>query len=392
MNCLSFQFKIKTKEYSLFVRLGPLFVRLFILCSVVLVFQVKELLAKCPSREYSWCLQIDGYDSIILDGNKFGEVKNVFTQISRLMDMTTDGKRFDQFLLFNNQEIRKLEANTFGDMTFNKIVIKNCTKLIRIDPDAFNGTQNLITKVHIDLISITGPKNIEDFFEALNNLKKLEELLLYNHNIITIPAFAFRQPLLYRLELDGPLDIINNNAFFDLDGLKILKLSNYVKHIPKHSFDFKTATNKTLDIYFDIKFNSIESGIFSHVSRPITLNLYLKKLKDFSESVFKPILKSDIRHDIVFHGELKEMYDKCILIWLYDYKSEFKGKFSFKTVPMISEEEYRQECESNSINDSQVNSSYNSYQPDTNSMPYSKLIDKYLILFVGSLLTLNLFV
>jgi len=40
--------------------------------------------------------------------------------------------------------------------------------------------------------------------------------------------------------------------------------------------------------------------------------------------------------------------------------------------------------DSNSINDSQVNSSVNSYEP-INSIPYSKFIDKYLILFVGSL-------
>lgn len=351
-------------------------------------------MAKCPSREYSWCLQIDGYDSIILDGNKFGEIKQVFGHISHLMSLTPDGKNFDQFLLFNNQAVLKLEANTFHDITFNKIVIKNCTKLIRIDPNAFNGTQNLITKVHIDLISISGPKNIDDFFEALNGLKKLEELLLFNHNIITIPPFAFRQPLLHRLELDGPLDNIASNAFFHLDGLKILKISGSVKHIPAHAFDFKTATNKTLDIYLDIKFNTIESGIFTHILRPITLNLYLKKLKDFSESVFKPILKSDFRHDIVFHGDIKEMYDRCILIWLFDQKKEFKGKFSFKTNPQLTEEEYRTECESNSINDSQVNSSHSNYssKPDTNSMPYSKLIDKYLILFVGSLLMLNIFV
>ncbi|XP_054165604.1 uncharacterized protein LOC128963142 [Oppia nitens] len=363
---------------------GQTFFKSTVILIAILAIKVQLSQTKCPSRDYSWCLQIDGYDNVILDGNRFPDIKPVMGHISNLLDGNAkEGKRFDHFFLYNNHEVRRLEANSFADLTFNKINIKNCTKLIRIDPNAFNGTQHLITKVHIDLISISGPKNIEDFFDALNNLPKLEELELFNHNIIIIPSFAFRQPLLNRLELDGPLDTIKNNAFFDLVSLRILKLHKSVKHIPKHSFDFKTFTNKTLDIYFDIKFNTIESGIFSQVLRPITLNLYLKKLRDLSESVFKPILLSERRHDITFHGELKEMAQPCILKWLFDEKASFKGRFSFKTDPMIGPNDFV-DCpeDSNSINDSQVNSSVNSFQP-INSNPYSKLINRYLILAVG---------
>lgn len=364
---------------------------------VMHVMQVTALpSSRCPRNDgKQWCLQIDGDDTIILDGSVFKEVKTNLEKIRDLLNTldTPDSKKFDQFFMFNNQEVRRLEANTFADLKFTKIKIKNCTKLIRIDPNAFNGTQELITKVHVDLISITGPKNIDDFFEALNNMKNLEELTLLNHNIITIPSFAFRQHSLQTLELDGPLDTINNNAFFHLDGLKILRLYKSVKHIPKHSFDFKTARNKTLDIYFDITFNTIESGIFSHVLRPINLNLYLKKLKDFSQKVFEPILMSEMRHDIVFHGDIKDMPDKCILVWLFREKQRFLGGFSFKVTPSMGGDQLQDNCESNSIdsiNDSQVNSSGVNLNLPINSMPISKLIDKYLIILVGSLLTLNL--
>lgn len=369
---------------------GPITIRTsIIIILLIAIICVKVLEGKCPSKSYSWCLQIDGYDSVILDGNRFHKVKGVFRQIGHLFN-ETESKHFEQLLLFNNQEVENLEENSFADFTFKNIIIRNCTKLKRIDPEAFNGTQHLITKVYIDLISISGEHNVKDFFEALNSLTKLEELELLNHNIITIPTFAFTQPLLNRLELDGPLDSINTNAFFFLKNLRILKLFKSVNHIPQHAFDFKSPSNKTLDIYFDIKFTSIERGIFKGIQRPITLNLFLIKLKSFDEKVFDSLLMSDIRHDIIFHGELKDMYDKCILFWLFINKNNFKGKYSFKTDPTIAEKDF-DNCHYNK--DEKTTSNIVRTDPKGNDCPYVSPIVKNLLTIVSSLyLIMSLFI
>jgi hypothetical protein len=362
---------------------GPIFIRTFLLLIVLIVIKVKVLEGRCPSREYSWCLQIDGFDSVILDGNRFANVKQVFRQISVLFNKT-ESKDFDQFILINNQAVRQLDENTFSDFKFKNIVIKNCTKLNRIDQEAFNGTKELVTKVYIDLIDISANNN-EEFFEALNTLKNLQELELFNHNIRTIPAQAFRQLFLTKLEIDGPLDSLNNNVFFDLDSLRILKLYKSIKYIHKHSFNFELATDKTLDIYFDIKFDFIERGTFAHIQRPITLNLFLNKLISFDETVFEPLLISDTKHDLIFHGELKEMKNKCILFWLFRIRDDFKGRFSFKTDSTISESDFK-DCLYTNGQQEPSNHAPNivSTESPINAFPYVSLINKNLIAIISS--------
>ena len=44
--------------------------------------------ARCPSRDLSWCLQIDGFDSIVLDGSHFRNITRVFNQIGFLFEDT----------------------------------------------------------------------------------------------------------------------------------------------------------------------------------------------------------------------------------------------------------------------------------------------------------------
>jgi hypothetical protein len=347
------------------------------------VIKVKVLEGRCPSREYSWCLQIDGFDSVILDGNRFANVKQVFRQISVLFN-NTESKDFDQFILINNQAVKQLDENTFSDFKFKNIIIKNCTKLSRIDQEAFNGTNELVTKVYIDLISISGNNN-EEFFEALNSLTNLQELELFNHNIRSIPPLAFRQTLLNKLELDGPLDSLNYNVFFKLNSLRILKLYKSIKTIHKHSFHFELPTEKTLDIYFDIKFDFIERGTFTHIQRPITLNLFLDKLTSFDETVFEHLLISDKRHDLIFHGELKEMENKCILFWLFRIRDDFKGRFSFKTDSTISESDFK-DCLYTNGQQEPSNHAPNivSTESPINAFPYVSLINKNLIAIITS--------
>jgi hypothetical protein len=67
----------------------------------------------------------------------------MFSKICQIL--TENEKHFKQFYL-NNTAITELEENTFLEITFNEILIKNAKNLKSINSDAFNST-NLVTKV-----------------------------------------------------------------------------------------------------------------------------------------------------------------------------------------------------------------------------------------------------
>lgn len=300
---------------------------------LLLVLLPISIVAKCPSRAESWCLQVDGFDSIVLDGSRFRDIGKVFRKIEFLFDDSGDAKDLDQLLLINNHALRSLEPNAFCDFRFRRIVIKNCTHLSRIHPDAFNGTTEYLRVLILDRVGLSGLQS-ENTFEALNSLTKLEELELKNHQILKIRPYSFRQPELKRLLVDGPLELIENNAFYYLDSIRILHLTKSIRYIQQHAFDLKVANNKTLDIYLEAKLSTIEPGAFTYTQRPVTINLYLNKLRNFDYAVFRPVLMASIRHELILHGNPKDMHDRCQLAWLFH--NQHRGVFTFKDEPLLN--------------------------------------------------------
>ncbi|XP_046908254.2 uncharacterized protein LOC124489900 [Dermatophagoides farinae] len=296
---------------------------------------------KCPSKANSFCLQVDGFDSILLDGSHFTNISKVFRQIAFLFDDDHESKELDQFILINNFKLEKLDRNVFCDFRFRHIVIRNCTRLNSIDRDAFNGTARFVKSIKIDSIGLT-ETTAEDFFEALNSLDNLEDLELKNHRVLNITEYTFRQKRLKSLHLDGPLEIINNNAFFYTDNLSILKLTKSIRRIKQHAFHFRLASNKTLDLYLDAKIGSMERRVFLSTQRPLTINLFLNKMSNFEAAIFRPVLMEPIKHELILHGNPKEMRNPCQLLWLFRNKHRFKGVFQFKDEPMIDESYFDQ--------------------------------------------------
>ncbi|OTF74499.1 hypothetical protein BLA29_000777 [Euroglyphus maynei] len=315
---------------------------LMIISSFTLLLQLLLIVeGKCPSKANSFCLQVDGFDSILLDGSHFTNISKVFRQIAFLFDDDHESKELDQFILINNHKLEKLDRNVFCDFRFRHIVIRNCTRLNRIDRDAFNGTARFLKSIKIDFIGLTESSS-EDFFEALNSLDNLEDLELKNHRVLNITEYTFRQKRLKSLHLDGPLEVLNNNAFFYTDNLSILKLTKSIRRIKQHAFHFRLASNKTLDLYLDAKIGSMERRVFLSTQRPLTINLFLNKMSNFEAAIFRPVLMEPIKHELILHGNPKEMRNPCQLLWLFRNKHRFKGVFQFKDEPMINESYFDQ--------------------------------------------------
>lgn len=306
-----------------------------LLCAALLCLSlaVSSVSAKCPSVKSAWCLQIDGFDTIILDGNKFHDIKGLFSKIKFLFEDENESTELDQLMLYNNHNIKTLGPNAFGDFRFRKIIIKNCTNLSRIQADAFNGTVTILKQLSFESIGVNEHTQ-EEFFDSLNSLTNLEELELRHHKIVKIRPYTFRQVRLNRLHLDGPLELLENQSFLYLDSLRILHLSKSISHIQAHAFDMKAA-NKTVDIYLDGKLGFLERGVFTYTTRPLTINLFLKKLSTFDAAIWRPVLLAPIAHEIIFHGHPKEMHNPCQLIWIF--RQKFRGVVTFKDEPQISE-------------------------------------------------------
>lgn len=314
-----------------------------LLIKLILIFTLlsTNVYAKCPSKANSFCLQIDGFDSILLDGSHFTNISKVFRQIAFLFDDDHESKELDQFILINNFKLEKLDRNVFCDFRFRHIVIRNCTRLNKIDRDAFNGTASFVKSIKIDYIGLTESSS-EEFFEALNSLDNLEDLELKNHRLLNISDYTFRQKRLKSLHLDGPLEVISNNAFFYADNLSILKLTKSIRRIKQHAFHFRLTSNKTLDLYLDAKIGSMERRVFLSTQRPLTINLFLNKMSNFEAAIFKPVLMEQIKHELILHGNPKEMRNPCQLLWLFRSKHRFKGVFQFKDEPLINESYFDQ--------------------------------------------------
>lgn len=307
-----------------------------LLTTTLLIVHLPPANAKCPSIKQSWCLQVDGFDTIVLDGNRFGEIglEKTLQKIAFFFESSDETKELDQLLLINNHALKVLNPNAFCDFHFRRIVISNCTNLVRVHPNAFNGTDLHLKQLKLDGIAVSNDHS-EDFFDALNSLTNLEELELKRHKILKVHPYTFRQPVLAKLHLDGPLQLLENNAFYYLDSIRILRLSQSIQYVQQHAFDLKLANNNTLDIYIEGKLGIVERGIFTYTNRPLNINFFLNRLHSFDHTVFRPILMNPIRHELIFHGVIKEMHDPCQLAWLF--RAKFYGVVTFKDEPGLNE-------------------------------------------------------
>ena len=141
--------------------------------------------------------------------------------------------------VLSNSMITNLKANTFGDVTFDKIVIKDCLRLETIDEMAFNGTDR-VTNIFglVNNPRLSSQNN--SIYGVLNKFENVENINLERNNIIEIPDYAF----------SGKLNKLSSLSF---SGIRFNKLGNfafanqYICYISRMS-NSRTFPNKHLSL------------------------------------------------------------------------------------------------------------------------------------------------
>ena len=194
-------------------------------------------------------------------------------------------KHFQQFSL-SNAMITELKANTFRDLTFDKIVIEDCLRLEKIDVMAFNGTDRVTKMLAIrDNPRLSSPNN--SIYRVLNKFVNIEIIKLERNNINEIPDYAFSRQLT-KLSILG------------FASMRFNKLGDFAfATLPKLNFlDFD---NVEFDIIHEQAF------VFGQVST-MNLNINFKNIKTRArsgKSVFKYGSLANINRttDITFEGQ-----------------------------------------------------------------------------------------
>ncbi|CAG2181162.1 unnamed protein product, partial [Oppiella nova] len=112
--------------------------------SISIICPEQELINPCScdyeSKTYTKLLRIQCLGDEELD------LIRVFKNLSEALEGM--GKELDEFYL-NNTRITELPQNVFSDIKFAFIRIEEASRLTRIHRNAFNGTHNSITSLHI---------------------------------------------------------------------------------------------------------------------------------------------------------------------------------------------------------------------------------------------------
>ena len=179
--------------------------------------------------------------------------------------------------------ITELKENTFSDITFDRIWIKNCSKLKTIHRNAFNTTDSVTNYVRIENNPLlTSPDN--SIFEILSKFVLAHEIDLFYNNITEIPSNAFKnivgeQDELKILFLQGKsIHNLRNNAFSSLKSLEFLDISyTSIDFIPEIAFEFNEESEQQLIISLFanryLKSSELSEYSFTNLRRLTLINL-----------------------------------------------------------------------------------------------------------------------
>jgi hypothetical protein len=250
-------------------------------------------------------------DVISCGGNNPIDLKTIFHGLSS--KLKNDQKHFKQFYL-TNEAITQLPENAFEDITFEKIEIRNASKLSLIHTKAFDGTFPNLTDLHVFNTSLKNSPPNHDIFAAISSLHKIERVFVTSNLIEEIPDNAFRpinglQTNFYDLALyNNRIKKIGYKAFTNLHNLDNLQINtNKLNHIPKNALFF---TNTDLDFFelflFEELLNSssFESGAFDNLHRPTMIHFNYgandksNNITYLDQHVFETFLNKDSKNGI----------------------------------------------------------------------------------------------
>jgi hypothetical protein len=298
----------------------------------------------CPNPEMLYpCTCHNGTISCV--GNEEYDVKKIFFKLSQSLE--ANQKSFNRFY-FTNKAIKKIEPNTFYDITFESIGLSWPDSLERIHTSAFISCIHTLKSFEYyhwgSSFQETGaliddPPNYS-IFGMLSSFVNVEKVDVRGSLLVSIPENAFRglQPIngpqdkLKEITLGyGKINTIGKNAFYHLNNLKNLYLGhNKISHIEPNSFCFENSSNAYLKIQIPsnrLNSSSFEIGSFMNTKRPLDLNFWGNNITYLDENVFSPFFQLNSYNSILLKDAPLNCSD-CRNYWIIKDKLKLKNKLT----------------------------------------------------------------
>ena len=267
-------------------------------------------------------------NQIVCNSDKNFGLKRVFEYLTLTVDWRV---RHFKRLIINAPELTELESVTFGEITFQEILILNARKLQRIHSHAFGKTRSSLKKLVITNANQLNTSSEYNFFDALSSMNNIHEIEVNGVNVNAIPDYAFRPLMgsqwnLTNITIYGNLQKVGNYAFYDPSyWITKISLGNEISFISAHAFDMRTVSHGTLIIDLSdnhLTADSFEAGVFLNSKRTLKLNLSNNRLTHFDEFIFEPFLESNLMNQI----DIKDntLVCDCRMKWLLKNKANYE--------------------------------------------------------------------
>jgi hypothetical protein len=280
-------------------------------------------------------------NGITCGGDQNYNLQHIFGKISNILD--DNEKHFSKFTL-SNTNISKLVENTFQEITFEYIILKNTTNLKNIESHTFSTTASKILEFEQLGDSQIGQNNYNGFSEAMSSMVNVRKITFDRNHFRNIKTRFFRnlfgeQKNLKTIDFNPNLKMIKtiesvgDFAFFYLSNLRLINFYGHkIRDIGKNAFDFFKPSNDTLEIDFsenNLNASSFKRGSFLRANRPLFINLWNNPMQYLDEKVFGPFLKRDERNKIKIGSDVgKETGFECDCrsFWFIKIKNIIKNQ------------------------------------------------------------------
>ncbi len=277
----------------------------------MLITIIAYISGECPKPELLKPCVCDT-DIISCGGSESITLKTIFHELSPKLEK--EKKHFQEFHL-NNKAIEELPENTFEDITFDKIEIRDAFNLSLIHTNAFTGTEKNLKELLISNTSLKNSPPIHDIFRAISSMVNIERFYIFNSLIEEIPDNAFipvngSQNNLKDIGLyQNKITKIGNNAFKHFNYLLSLGLEqNKLDHISENAFSFETFNDNIFGLFLynnSINSSSFESGAFDNLNRPTAIHFnFDDKSNDITyldERIFQQFMNKNDKNKILLN-------------------------------------------------------------------------------------------
>jgi len=255
-----------------------------------------ETLDPCSCTENSNGRNIQCYGSTEFDLN------GLFKKISK--ELEGKDKTFKDFSMRFNPYTIELPENVFEDIQFERIAWLNCA-LERVDKKAFDNIKDSITGIYFYGTPLTN----SNFFDAIDGMTNLKELLLQDTHMTQVPDQAFvKQSHLSTIILNNNMfETIGDHIFGDASNLKLIQFqNNSINSIADTAFDCTVQpTVPSLVVGFEynqLNGDSMPKYIFPDSKADITVDFTGNHVSVLNEDIFHTFLKSNDNNVIINDG------------------------------------------------------------------------------------------